>query len=114
MKLLFLMIVSTILCGCTVGLHGSFIEQSYTPPDQKEPGLPLGKVHGKSCQKNVLYLFPMGEQIGTDEAISDAMRQHEGTDYLANIAIDNTRYFGAGYSITCMEVDAEAYSLQQR
>ena len=111
MKLALLMVFSAALSGCTVGLHGSFIEQSYIPPDHDKPGLPLGKVHGKSCQKNVLYLFPRGEQIGTDAAISDAMEQQEGTDYLANISIDNTRYFGVGYSINCMEVDAEAYSL---
>ena len=114
MKLPLLIIFSIVLSGCTVGLHGSFIEQSYTPPDQQKPGLSLGKVHGKSCQKNVLYLFPRGEQIGTDEAISDAMHQLEGTDYLANISIDNTRFFGVGYSVICMEVDAEAFSLQKR
>jgi hypothetical protein len=114
MKPIVIIIFLTILSGCTVGLHGSFIEKSYHPLHQERQGVLLGKVHGTSCQQNVLYLFPKGEKIGTDKAISDAMAQHESTDYLANISIDNTRHFGVGYSVTCMEVEAEAYSLQER
>jgi hypothetical protein len=107
-------VLSALLSACTVGLHGSFVDRSYIPDDQEEPGVLLGKVHGESCQRNVLYLFPRGEEVATDEAISDALRQREGTDYLVNISIDNTRYFGIGYSVSCMEVDAEAYSLGGR
>ena len=56
-------------------------------------------------------MFPQGKAVGIDEANSDALRQREGTDYLADISIDNTSHFGFGYSVSCMEVDAEAYTL---
>jgi hypothetical protein len=107
-------VLSALISACTVGLHGSFVDRSYIPDDREGPGVLLGKVHGKSCQKNVLYIFPRGEEVATDEAISDALRQREGTDYLVDISIDNTRHFGFGYSVSCMEVDAEAYSLGGR
>lgn len=114
MKTILLMTFVSILSGCTIGLHGSFVEKSYSPLHRERTGVLLDKVQGKSCQKNVFYLFPRGEQIGTDKAISNAMAQHEGTDYLANISIDNTRYFGVGYSVNCMEVNAEAYTFEDR
>ncbi len=114
MKQIAIIVFSVLVSACTVGLHGSFVDQSYIPGDQKEPGVLLGKVHGKSCQKSILYLFPRGEEVATDEAVQDALRQREGTDYLVDISIDNTRYFGIGYSVSCMEVDAEAYSLGGR
>ena len=79
--------LSGLVSGCTVGLHGSFVDRSYIPGDQKEPGVLLGKVHGKSCQRNILYLFPRGEEVATDEAIQNALRQREGTDYLVDISI---------------------------
>ena len=112
MKQLAIIVFPALLSACTVGLHGSFIDRSYIPQGQEKPGVLLGKVHGSSCQTNVLYLFPRGEEEGTDEAIGDALSQLDGTDYLADISIDNTSYFGFGYSVSCMEVDAEAYTLE--
>jgi hypothetical protein len=111
MKQLAIIVLSALLSACTVGLHGSFVDRSYIPKGQERPGVLLGKVHGTSCQKKVLYLFPQGEAVGTDDAISDALSQREGTDYLGDISIDTTNHFGFGYSISCMEVDAEAYTL---
>ena len=110
MKQIIIIFLSALLSACTIGLHGSFVDRSYIPDNQQKPGVPLGKVHGKSCQTRVLYLFPGGDEVGTDEAFSAALGQREGTDYLVNISIDNTSYFGVGYSVSCMEVDAEAYS----
>ena len=114
MKQVAVIVLSLLMSACTVGLHGSFADRSYIPQGQETQGVLLGKVHGESCQTNVLYLFPAGEEVGTDEAISDALSQREGTGYLVDISIDNTRYFGIGYSVSCMEVDAEAYSLGGR
>ena len=111
MKQLAIIVLPALLSACTVGLHGSFVDRSYIPEGQEKPGVLLGKVHGTSCQTNVLYLFPRGEKVATDGAISDALGQREGTDYLVDISIDNTNHFGFGYSVSCMEVDAEAYML---
>lgn len=97
------------LCGCATANHGTFVPNTYRGNYSEQGRQPLGSVMARSCQTRVLYIFPSGTGPSTAEALRQAMAQYEGTDYLADVSIDNETVWGFGYARDCIEVKATAY-----
>lgn len=95
--------------GCTASRHGSFAANSHMGIPAASPKAGLGPTQGTSCQTRALYLFPIGKEVSTSEAIASAMSKHEGTQYITNVSIDDRTRWGFGYSEQCITVDATAY-----
>ncbi len=102
------LILLVCLSGCNLANHGSFVTQSFHLNDGSVPQL-LSKVSGESCQTSVLYFIPYGESASTANAIADAKSKVAGTQFLADITIDDEFWFEFGYSVQCIIVSATAY-----
>lgn len=102
-------VLSILLTGCSTSLHGSFAAISYIDKSAGKSSKAIGPVRGESCQTRVLYLFPVGPATSTSEAIQAAKKQYQGTNYIADISIDDRTNWKFGYSVQCITVDAIAY-----
>ena len=95
--------------GCTMGLHGSFITNSWAGGGERASAQLIGDVEGRSCQTRVFYVFGTGEPATTDEAIKDAKSKNPDTAFLADISVDDEVKWYFPYSVQCIVVRAEAY-----
>lgn len=113
-KFLYLeLILFLTLCGCSTANHGTFVRSTYVEPGKNETGSFLGNVTGESSQTWVLYIFPSGEAPSTTKAISDAQSKITGTEYLVDLSIDDSMYWGIGYSRQVIKVEGKAYKLEE-
>lgn len=106
-----LVVVSTflLLSACTTANHGSFVPNTHRGNYSESGRKPLGPVAARSCQTRVLYVFPSGPGPSTKAALQQAMAQYDGTEYLADVSIDNETDWGVGYARDCVEVTGMAY-----
>lgn len=72
--------VCLLLSACATADHGTFVPNTYRGNYSEEGRRPLGPVRARSCQTRVLYVFPSGPGASTQEALSRAMGQYDGTD----------------------------------
>lgn len=98
-----------LLTACSTAFHGSFVANTYINDNSKKNTTPRGLARGDSCQTRVLYLFPAGESPSTQEAIQLAIKQHEETEYLANVTVENRTEWEFGYLRQCTTVTGTAY-----
>lgn len=98
-----------VLAGCATSNHGSYIPVSYVSPGVSAEVSDSGRVVGESRQTWALYVFPMDEAPSTTDAIDDAKSQVEGTQFLADMAIDDRWIWRIGYSVQVIRVEASAY-----
>jgi len=109
LRLILAVCVVSLLGACSASLHGSFATSSYAgEPDGQVPA-ELGSAQGRSCQTQVLYVFPAGDAPTTAEAIDNAKRVHPGTRFIADISIDDETLWHIGYRLRCIVVRATAY-----
>lgn len=100
---------SMFVSACTTAGHGTFVASTYTDGGVGEKRQALGPVRVRSCQTRALYVFPVGPAPSTDEAIRLAKRQYEGTEFLADVSIDERAEWKFGYFRQCIEVTGTAY-----
>ena len=98
-----------LLTACSTGFHGSFVANTYIGDNTKKITPAKGLARGDSCQSRVLYLFPKGESPSTQEAIQRAKKQYEGTEYLADVSVENRTEWAFGYLRQCTTVIGTAY-----
>ena len=105
---------SALLCACTTGRHGSFVEKTYIDEEKYANFKLLGPVAGESCQTNTLYLFPKSDPPSTAEALHAAKNQYDSTAFLADVAIETYIRWYFLYSEECTGVTGVAYSAEVR
>jgi len=97
------------LTACSTAFHGSFVANTYIGENAKKNTPAKGLARGVSCQTRVLYLFPTGDPPSTQEAIQLAKKQYEGTEYLADVTVENRTEWAFGYLRQCTTVIGTAY-----
>ena len=98
-----------LLTACSTAFHGSFVANTYIDENTKKATTPKGLARGDSCQTRALYLFPAGEPPSTQDAIQLAKKQYEGTEYLADVTVENQTEWAFGYLRQCTTVIGTAY-----
>jgi hypothetical protein len=102
-------VILLLLTACSTGFHGSFVANTYIGENSKKTTSAKGLARGDSCQTRTLYLFPVGEPPSTQEAIQLAKKQYEGTEYLADVTVENRTEWAFGYLRQCTTVTGTAY-----
>ena len=98
-----------LLTACSTAFHGSFVANTYIGENSGKITPAKGLARGDSCQTRVLYLFPAGEPPSTQEALQLAKNQYEGTEYLADVTVENRTEWAFGYLRQCTTVIGTAY-----
>ena len=102
-------VILLLLTACSTAFHGSFVANTYIGENSKKITPAKGLARGVSCQTRVLYLFPTGEPPSTQEALQLAKKQYEGTEYLADVTVENRTEWAFGYLRQCTTVIGTAY-----
>jgi len=102
-------VILMLLTACSTGFHGSFVANTYINENSEKITSAKGLARGDSCQTRALYLFPLGEPPSTQEAIQLAKKQYEGTEYLADVTVENRTEWSLGYLRQCTTVTGTAY-----
>ena len=105
---------SALLCACTTGRHGSFVEKTYIDEAKYANFKLLGPVVGESCQTRTLYVFPKSDPPSTAKALRAAKNQYISTAFLADVSIETYIRWYFLYSQECTVVTGIAYSAEVR
>lgn len=97
------------LAGCSTANNNDFITNTYIDNNKDIQGVYIGPTVGKSQQKWLFYLFPIGEAPSTHNAIENAMQKYSETKYLSDLSIDNRIAWKFGYYIQIINVQGDAY-----
>ena len=111
--IIFAILFSVALCGCSSGMHGTFVDRTYVDESKYKNYKKLGFVREESCQIKIFYALPYSDPSSTAEALRKAKEQYDNTIFLTDVSIEHHVIWYFLYSKTCTIVTGVAYTAEK-